>query len=345
MPERYLVTGGAGYVGSHLVDMLANQGSEVVVIDNLRQGHRATIPPGVRLVVGDIADPQLLDEVLANGPWNAVFHFAALSLVGESMREPMRYLRENAGGGMALIDACVRHGVDRFVLSSTANLFGDPERIPIDETARLAPSSPYGESKLMIEQALRWAGSQHGLRYTCLRYFNAAGADPAGRLGEDHTPETHLIPLVIDAALGRRDALTVFGRDYPTPDGTCIRDYVHVTDLCDAHLRALRRLDQGSVTYNVGSGTGHSVLEVVAAVEKVSGRKVPLQFGARRAGDPAVLVAASNLLRLETGWMPRFAALEDIVRTAYAWRQEHPNGYAGSAPPSIALANSWLVAS
>ncbi len=345
MPDRYLVTGGAGYVGSHLVDMLAKQGAEIVVIDNLRQGHRETIPPGVQLVVGDIADTQLLDDVLVNGPWKAVFHFAALSLVGESMREPMRYLRENAGGGFALIDACIRHGVDRFVLSSTANLFGDPERIPIDETARLAPSSPYGESKMMIEQTLRWADLQHGLRYTCLRYFNAAGADPDGRLGEDHTPETHLIPLVIDAALGRRDALTVFGTDYPTPDGTCIRDYVHVTDLCDAHLRALRRLDHGSVTYNVGSGTGHSVLDVVAAVERISGRKVPLQFGPRRAGDPAVLVAASDLLRQETGWMPRFAALDDIVRTAYAWRLEHSNGYADSGHPSITRAGTLISTS
>ena len=329
MNKRFIVTGGAGYVGSHLVDMLARLGAEIVVIDNLRQGHRETIPPGARLVVGDVSDPAVLDPVFADGPWHAVFHFAALSLVGESMREPMRYLRENAGGGFALIDACIRHGVDRFILSSTANLFGEPERVPIAEDAPITPSSPYGESKLMIEQALRWAGSQHGLRSACLRYFNAAGADPSGRLGEDHDPETHLIPLVIDAALGRREALTVFGADYPTRDGTCIRDYIHVTDLCDAHLRALARLDQGSVTYNLGNGAGHSVLDVVAAVEAVSGRKVPLRFGDRRPGDPAVLVAASDRLRQETGWEPRYADLGAIVRTAFDWRLRHGNGYAG----------------
>jgi UDP-glucose 4-epimerase len=328
MTQRFLVTGGAGYVGSHFVDLLVKQGAEIVVIDDLRQGHRATIPAGVRLVVGNVSNPDLLDEVLAAGPWCAVFHFAALSLVGESMRQPMRYLQENAGGGIALIDACIRHGVDRFVLSSTANLFGEPKRLPIDEDAPMSPSSPYGESKLMIERALRWADSQHGLRSACLRYFNAAGADPAGRLGEDHTPETHLIPLVIDAALERRDPLTVFGNDYPTPDGTCIRDYIHVSDLCDAHLRALQRLDHGSVTYNLGNGTGHSVLEVIAAVERVSGRKVPLQFGERRAGDPAVLVAASDRLRQETGWAPRLSAIDDIVRTAYDWRCQHAHGYA-----------------
>ena len=336
MPQRFLVTGGAGYVGSHLVDLLTKQGATVTIIDDLRQGHRASIPPGVQLVVGNIADIALIDDVLADGPWHAVFHFAALSLVGESMRQSMRYLQENAGGAFALIDACIRHDVKRFVLSSTANLFGEPDRVPIDETARITPSSPYGESKLMIEQALRWADSQHGLRSACLRYFNAAGADPDGRLGEDHTPETHLIPLVIDAALGRRPALTVFGTDYPTPDGTCIRDYIHVTDLCDAHIRVLARLDQESVTYNLGNGDGHSVLEVVAAVERVSGRTVPVTFGERRAGDPAILVAASARIRNETGWTPRFAALQDIVQTAYDWRLKHPAGYSDS--PTILVA-------
>jgi UDP-glucose 4-epimerase len=328
MRDRFLVTGGAGYIGSHLIDILANHDAEIVVIDDLRQGHRAAIPPGVRLVVGSIADAALLDEVLSSGPWRAVFHFAAVSLVGESMREPMRYLQDNAAAGMTLIRACIRHGVDRFVLSSTANLFGEPDHVPIDEDARIAPSSPYGESKLMIERTLYWAGLRHGLRYACLRYFNAAGADPKGRLGEDHNPETHLIPLAIDAALERREALTVFGTDYPTPDGTCIRDYVHVNDLCDAHVLALHRLDHGSVTYNLGNGAGYSVLEVVAAVEMVSGRKVPVVLGGRRPGDPAILVAASGRLRRDTGWTPRFHALETIVRTAYDWRLRHPGGYA-----------------
>ena len=329
MKQRFLVTGGAGFIGSHFVDLLIKGGADVVIIDDLRQGHRETVPAGTPLVVGNVSDQALLDDVLADGVWDGVFHFAALSLVGESMGQPMRYFRENAGGGITLVESCIRHGINRFVLSSTANIFGLPDRIPIDETARIAPSSPYGESKLMIEQVLRWADSQHGLRYACLRYFNAAGSDPGGRLGEDHTPETHLIPLVIDAALGYRDALTVFGNDYPTADGTCIRDYVHVSDLGEAHLLALRQLDHGSVTYNIGSGVGHSVFEVIDAVQKISGREVPYQLGSRREGDPAVLVASSERIRRETGWTPRFGALEDIVRTAYAWRVQHPRGYQG----------------
>ena len=325
--QRCLVTGGAGYVGSHIVLALQAQGAEVVVLDNLRQGHRAAVPSGVRLIEAELGDPAVLDAVLGEGEWHAVLHFAALSLVGESMREPMRYLLENAGIGVRLVDACVRHGVRRFVLSSTANLFGDPDEVPIGEGARLTPSSPYGESKLMIERALFWAGQIHGLRSACLRYFNAAGADPEGRLGEDHDPETHLIPLVIDAALGRRPPLVVFGSDYPTPDGTCIRDYVHVTDLAQAHVLALQQLEHRSVTYNLGNGQGHSVQEVLASVGRVLGRPVPVSRGARRAGDPAVLVASSARIRNETGWTPAYPGLDDIVGMAAAWRVAHPDGY------------------
>lgn len=325
---RILVTGGAGYVGSHLVLALLERGVEVTVVDDLRQGHRAAVPSGVRLVVADIGDVAAMEPVLADGPWHAVFHFAALSLVGESMKMPMRYLLENAAAGMRLIDGCIRHGIPRFVLSSTANLFGEPAQVPIDESATLAPSSPYGESKLMLERALLWADRQHGMRNACLRYFNAAGADPAGRLGEDHAPETHLVPLAIDAALGRRPPLVVFGTDYPTPDGTCIRDYIHVTDLAEAHWLALQRLDGQSVTYNLGNGAGHSVREVLDSVARVLGRPVPHSLGERRAGDPAVLVAASDLIRAETGWTPRHAALDDIVQTAASWRETHPQGYA-----------------
>ncbi len=327
MAGRYLVTGGAGYVGSHVVLALREQGAEIVVIDNLRQGHRAAVPNGVTLVEADLADAALLDAQLARGPWDGVLHFAALSLVGESMREPMRYLTDNGATGIRLVDACIRHGISRFVLSSTANLFGEPDEIPITEDARIAPSSPYGESKLMIERALFWADRQHGLRSACLRYFNAAGADPNGRLGEDHNPETHLIPIAIDAALGRRPPLTVFGTDYPTPDGTCIRDYVHVTDLADAHVRALAQLDRRSVTYNLGNGAGHSVREVVESVGRVLGQPVPAEYGDRRPGDPAILVASSQRIRDEAGWTPRYAALDDMVGTAAAWRQAHPNGY------------------
>lgn len=327
MPSRYLVTGGAGYVGSHVVLALCRRGDAVVVLDNLRQGHRAALPSGVPLIAADLEEPGRLDAVLADGPWDGVLHFAALSLVGESMREPMRYLQANGATGIQLIDACIRHGIPRFVLSSTAALFGEPERVPIAEDARVAPTSPYGESKLMIERALHWADRVHGLRSACLRYFNAAGADPAGQLGEDHNPESHLIPLAIDAALGRRPPLTIFGRDYPTPDGTCIRDYIHVSDLAEAHLLALDRLTDRSVTYNLGNGAGHSVSAVVESVGRLLGRPVPATFGDRRPGDPAVLVAASDLIRAETGWTPRYVALDDIVQTALPWRIAHPQGY------------------
>ncbi len=323
---RVLVTGGAGFVGSHTVLALLGRGDDVVVLDNLRQGHRGSVPEGC-LIVGDLADPVLVDRVLAEGRFDAVMHFAALSLVGESMQRPFHYFAQNAGLGIALIDACVRHRVGRFILSSTAALFGNPDEIPISETTRIDPGSPYGESKLMIERALFWADRIHGLRSASLRYFNAAGADPEGRGGEDHRPETHLVPLVIDAALGRRPHITVFGNDYATPDGTCIRDYVHVTDLASAHLAALDRIVDRSVAYNLGSGTGHSVLEVVRSVERVTGRTVPLTVGERRPGDPAVLVASSALIRAETPWRPRFTSLDEIVATAHVWRAAHPNGF------------------
>jgi UDP-glucose 4-epimerase len=326
MAGRFLVTGGAGYVGSHMVVALQGRGAEVVVLDNLRTGHANAVPRGVRLVTADLADRAALEALLAEGGFEAVFHFASLTQVGESMKIPYRYILENAGNGTALIEACVRHGIGRFVLSSTAALFGRPQDEPIREDAPIEPGSPYGESKAMIERALFWAAQIHGLRSACLRYFNAAGADPDGRLGEDHRPESHLIPLVIDAALGRRPALDVYGDDYPTPDGTCIRDYVHVTDLAQAHLLALDCLEQGSVTWNLGNGNGHSVLEVIQSVERVGGRKVPHRIVERRPGDPPVLVAASDRARA-AGWRPRFGALDDIVRTAFAWREAHPGGY------------------
>jgi UDP-glucose 4-epimerase len=324
---RFLVTGGAGFVGSHLVIALRDRGAEVVVFDNLNTGHREAVPPDVPLIEADLADAAALDAVMADGPWTAVFHFAGWTQVGESMRLPMRYLQENASNGFGLIDACARHGIDRLVFSSTAALFNATDDRPIGEDAPVEPQSPYGDAKWMVERALYWAGVTHGLRSARLRYFNAAGADPAGRLGEDHRPESHLIPLVIDAALGRRPPLDVFGGDYPTPDGTCVRDYVHVTDLAEAHLLALSRLDdEPGVTWNLGCGTGHSVLDVIRSVERISGLRVPHRVIARRPGDPPVLVAASDRARA-AGWRPRFEAVDEIVRTAFTWRQAHPGGY------------------
>ena len=326
MVETILVTGGAGYVGSHLVAALAERGAKVTVLDNLRTGHRAAVPAGVDFVHADLADGARLEEVFTAARFDAVFHFAALSQVGESMRMPMRYLMDNVANGIRLVDACVRHDVTRFVFSSTAALFNAPGDAPIPETATIDPQSVYGDTKWMIERTLRWAGEVHGLRHACLRYFNAAGADPAGRLGEDHRPESHLIPLVIDAALGRRPALDVFGEDYPTPDGTCIRDYVHVTDLAEAHLLALQRLVNGSLVWNLGNGAGHSVREVIGSVERVSGLTVPYRIAPRRAGDAAVLVAASDKAKA-AGWRPALGDLDAIVATAFAWRKAHPEGY------------------
>jgi UDP-glucose 4-epimerase len=327
MPDTHLVTGGAGFVGSHLVLALLARGERVVVLDDLSTGHAAAVPEGAALIVGRIGDADALARAFALGPFAAVFHFAALSLVGHSMRAPYRYMAENAREGLALIEAAVTQGVKRFVLSSTAALFGAPSTIPIPEEAPVDPGSPYGESKAWLERALLWAERIHGLRSASLRYFNAAGADPGGRLGEDHRPETHLIPRVLAAAAGRGPPLTVFGADYPTPDGTCIRDYIHVADLAEAHLLALAALEDRSLRYNLGNGTGYSVREVIATAERVTGRGVPHTIGPRRAGDPPVLVASSRRLREELGWTPRYPDLATIIAHAWAWRQAHPEGY------------------
>jgi len=324
---RYLVTGGAGYVGSHTVLALLDRGDEVVVLDDLSKGHRRAVPGGAQLVEGRCDDQAAVGRAVALGPFDAVLHFAALSLVGDSMREPMRYLRDNLSGMTTVAEAAAKAGCRKFVLSSTAALFGFPDSVPIDEEQRLQPVSAYGESKLICERALDWAERVHGLRFAALRYFNAAGADPDGRAGEDHDPETHLVPLAIGAALGTRPPLTVFGTDYETPDGTCIRDYVHVADLAEAHLRVLPLLNHRSVRYNLGNGKGYSVKQVLETVGQIGGRAVPHATGPRREGDPSVLVASSARLRADTGWTPRFAALEDIVRTAWAWHAAHPRGY------------------
>jgi UDP-glucose 4-epimerase len=325
---RFLVTGGAGYVGSHTVLALHERGDEVVVIDDLSQGHRTAVPESVELIVQDIGDKERLREIFSSRPFDGVLHFAARSLVGESMREPLHYIAENVYNTLRVAEAAIKSGCLRFVLSSTAALFGRPDKIPIDEEASLSPISPYGESKLMGERGLEWAQRIHGLHWTSLRYFNASGADPHGRLGEDHDPETHLIPLAIHAALGIGPELIVYGDDYDTPDGTAVRDYVHVTDLADAHLRVLDRLADGlGGRYNVGNGTGYSVLEVIDSVERVSGRKVPHRIGPARPGDPPVLLASNARLVQDTGWAPRYSQLDDIVQTAWKWRAAHPGGF------------------
>ena len=324
---RFLVTGGAGYVGSHIVLALLDDGHEVVVLDNLRTGHRAAVPAQATFIQADLADLESLSAILANGPWDGVYHFAALSLVGESMQDPMLYMAANAGIGFGLIDACIKHGIKRFVFSSTAALFGTAGSAPIDEDTPINPASPYGESKYMVERALYWADRIHGLKSACLRYFNAAGSDPQGRAGEDHQPETHLIPLVIDAALKRRPPLTLFGTDYPTPDGTCVRDYVHVSDLARAHLAVLPLLNERSVTFNIGTGRGHSNREIIDSVARVTGLDVPWAAGPRRPGDPPYLVASPARLMAATGWQPEFAHIDKIVETVFAWRNQHPHGY------------------
>ena len=280
------------------------------------------------LVEADLSDPRALAETFAAWKFDAVFHLAALSLVGDSMRQPLHYIRTNVGNSIGLAEAAVKAGVKRFVFSSTAAVFGVPRITPIDEAAPREPVNPYGESKLMIEQALAWAEGAHGLRSACLRYFNAAGADPLGRAGEDHTPETHLIPRTIMAALGRVEPVTIFGIDYDTPDGTAMRDYVHVADLAAAHLAVLPRLEEGSVAYNLGNGAGHSVRQVIAEVERVSGRPVPHTVGGRREGDPPALVASSARIQAETGWRPAHDSLDEIVRTAWNWHAANPGGYA-----------------
>jgi UDP-glucose 4-epimerase len=326
--SRYLVSGGAGYVGSHVVLALLDAGHDVVVVDDLSTGHRDAVPGGATFIQANLSERKRLGEVFAAWKFDAVFHLAALSLVGESMKEPLRYCRDNLSNGTNLAEAAVRAGCLRLVFSSTAALFGVPKVTPIPEDAPTTPVNPYGLSKLMMEQALGWADSAHGLHSASLRYFNAAGADPLGRAGEDHEPETHLIPRAILATLGQAPPLHVFGTDYDTPDGTAIRDYVHVTDLAAAHIAVLPRLERGSVRYNIGNGAGHSVRQVMAAIERVSGREVPYENGPRRAGDPPSLVASSALIRAETGWTPRHADLDDIVRTAWNWHVANPQGYA-----------------
>ena len=343
--RRLLVAGGAGYIGSHMVKQLLRTGYAVTTLDDFSTGYRDAVLGG-ELVEGSLADVALLDSLFAAQHFDAVLHFASFIQVGESVLQPAKYYTNNLTNTLNLLNAMVKHGVHRFVFSSTAAIFGEPQYAPIDEQHPIAPINPYGSSKAMVEQVLRDYDKAYGLKSVCLRYFNACGADPEGELGERHDPETHLIPLALQAVSGRRGALTVFGSDYDTPDGTCIRDYVHIVDLCQAHVQALVLLGCGagfnpaggsrdlppvarptgeagnSYAFNLGNGEGFSVAEVIEAVGRVSGRPVPVIEGPRRAGDPARLVADSTLARQVLGWQPQYAELDTIIKHAWAWEMK-----------------------
>ncbi|AGL02725.1 UDP-glucose 4-epimerase GalE [Desulfoscipio gibsoniae] len=326
--KNILVTGGAGYIGSHVVQELLKRDYTVVTLDNLSKGHRGAVVGGV-FVQGDCGNSMLVGELVKQHQINAVVHLAADSLVGESMTRPDKYCRNNLGNGIEFLTALVDAGVRQFILSSTAAVYGEPEYTPIDEAHPTRPVNVYGGTKLMLEQILGWYEHAYGLRFVALRYFNAAGADPGGNIGEDHNPETHLIPLVMQAALGKREKVTILGTNYPTPDGTCLRDYIHVSDLAVAHVLALEALQAGepSAVYNLGNEQGHSVREVVDTVRRVTGRDFTVEEGPPREGDPAVLVASSRKIKDCLKWQPRYGELEEIVRTAWAWHSNHPDGY------------------
>jgi len=322
---KILVTGGAGYIGSVVVEQLIAANEFVVVFDNLSQGHRAAVHPEAVFVQGDLADRKAIDAALSQHRPDAVIHFASKTLVGESMQKPFLYLGDNVTTGLNLFQSIVEHGVKRVILSSTANLFDQPERMPIDESERIVPGSPYGESKFILERMLHWLDRICGVRFACLRYFNAAGA--TSTRGEDHDPELHLIPLVLQVALGKREKVSIFGYDYPTRDGTCVRDYIHVIDLAQAHILALGALESGSRFYNLGNGEGFTVKEVIDTAREITGRTIRAEPAPRRGGDPAVLVAASTKIRKELGWTPRFPHVREIIESAWLWHQANPDGY------------------
>ncbi|MFF2483363.1 UDP-glucose 4-epimerase GalE [Paenibacillus sp. NPDC058071] len=323
-----LVTGGAGYIGSHTVAALAERGEEIVIVDNLQQGHRGALLGG-KLYEGDLRDAEFMERVFSENEIDSVIHFAANSLVGESMKDPGKYYHNNVYGTLCLLEKMIQHGVRRIVFSSTAATYGEPDNVPIDEFDRTSPTNAYGETKLAMEKMMKWFDVAHDLKFVSLRYFNAAGAHESGKIGEDHQPETHLVPIVLQTALGQRTHISVFGDDYETPDGSCIRDYVHVSDLADAHVLAVLRLREGkdSAVYNLGSGNGYSVKQVIDIARSVTGREIKAVVEPRRAGDPAVLVASSQRARNELGWQPKRESLDDIIRSAWSWHEANPNGY------------------
>jgi UDP-glucose 4-epimerase len=316
-----LVTGGAGYIGGTVSRLLLAAGHQVTIFDNFCHSRQSALPAGATLVRGSLADRAVLESTLREAHFDGILHFAALIEAGESMKTPETYFRNNTAGTLNLLEAMLATGHDRLVFSSTAACYGEPETTPIVEEAKLAPTNPYGESKLLSEYMMRWMNTAHGLRFAALRYFNVAGAIEG--YGEDHEPESHLIPLILDVALGRRKSINIYGQDYPTPDGTCIRDYIHVEDLAEAHLLALNALDQHSrLVYNIGNGQGFSVKEVVESVRRVTGHPIPVELHDRRPGDPAVLVASSEAIKRDLHWTPRHPELDDIIRSAWTWHQK-----------------------
>ena len=326
MGLKVLITGGAGYIGATAVRLLLKHGHEVTALDNLSQGHRQAVPEKARLVIADLADRETLSLLFQESKFDAVMHFAASALVGESMQHPEKYFRNNVVSSLNLLECCANHKVSRFVFSSTAATFGDPKTSLIDENSPKNPLNPYGESKLQVEAMMHWFQKIHGVRYAKLRFFNVAGAWDGH--GEHHDPESHLIPIVLKVALGKRESVSVFGSDYPTPDGTCIRDYVHIYDLAMAHLLVLDALkEREALAYNLGNGNGFSVREVIEAARKVTGRPIATVESPRRPGDPPVLVASSAKISKELAWKPRYDKLEEIIQTAWDWHQAYPNGY------------------
>ncbi|MEN2367343.1 UDP-glucose 4-epimerase GalE [Levilactobacillus brevis] len=324
-----LVLGGAGYIGSHAVDRLVEKGYDVAVVDNLVTGHRAAVNAKARFYEGDVRDQAFLDGVFDKEDIEGVIHFAAFSVVPESMKKPLKYFDNNTAGMVSLLEVMNKHNVKKIVFSSTAATYGEPKQIPIKETDQQVPTNPYGESKLMMEKIMRWSDEAYGIKFVALRYFNVAGAKEDGSIGEDHHPETHLVPIILEVAAGERDQLAIFGDDYPTKDGTNVRDYVHVVDLADAHILALEYLKAGhdSDAFNLGSSTGFSNKEMLEAARKVTGKEIPAKMAPRRAGDPSTLIAASDKARKTLNWQPRFDNVEDIIRTAWNWKQTHPAGY------------------
>lgn len=324
-----LVCGGAGYIGSHMVSELLDRGEEVIVVDNLQTGHKAAILEDATLYIGDLRDKHFLDDVFKKHAIDAVVHFAADSLVGESVTNPLKYYDNNVYGAMSLLKVMHANDVKKIVFSSTAATYGEVENFPIQESDPTIPTNPYGETKLAIEKMLKWTEEAYGIHYVALRYFNVAGAHMDGKLGEDHFPETHLIPIILQVALGSIEAISIFGDDYDTHDGTCIRDYIHVTDLANAHILALEKLEKNNTSgiYNLGSGTGFTVKEVIEAARKVTGHPIPTVITTRRAGDPARLVASSEKAKAELGWNPQYTSLEKMIGSAWRWFQENPEGY------------------